>query len=58
MKRSASARRKAGLADLKKAQAGVRYVGTEKFESAEQEERYIADLLYADKLAERNKRNT
>ena len=46
-----SARCKAGLADLRTAQAGVRYRGPEPRPSAEEEERQIADLLAADKAA-------
>jgi bifunctional DNA-binding transcriptional regulator/antitoxin component of YhaV-PrlF toxin-antitoxin module len=56
LRRSPSARRKTGLAHLREAQSGVRYIGPLPRPSAEEEEQYIADLLYADKLAEREKR--
>lgn len=56
LRRSASARRQAGWADIEEARAGVRYTGPRKDMTAEEEEQYIADLLYADKLAERAKR--
>jgi bifunctional DNA-binding transcriptional regulator/antitoxin component of YhaV-PrlF toxin-antitoxin module len=49
LKRSPEARRSAGLADLRAAQAGVRYVGPAPRPNAEEEERKIADLLAADK---------
>jgi bifunctional DNA-binding transcriptional regulator/antitoxin component of YhaV-PrlF toxin-antitoxin module len=55
LKRSESARRRAGWADIEEARAGVRYVGPKHFQSAEEEEQYIADLLYAEKLTERKK---
>jgi bifunctional DNA-binding transcriptional regulator/antitoxin component of YhaV-PrlF toxin-antitoxin module len=58
LRRSESARRQAGWTDIEEARAGVRYVGPKHFQSAEEEEQYIADLLYADKLAERQKRNS
>jgi bifunctional DNA-binding transcriptional regulator/antitoxin component of YhaV-PrlF toxin-antitoxin module len=57
LKRSPSARRKAGLKNLRTAQAGVGYAGPEPRPSAEEEEQWIADTLYAEKLAERKKRN-
>ena len=53
LKRSPAAQRAAGLADIRSAQAGVRYLGTEPRPSAEVEERQIADLLAADKADER-----
>src|SRR3981189_3350099 len=57
LKRSESARRQAGWVDIEEARAGVRYTGGSKqFGSAEEEEQYIADLLYAEKLGERQKR--
>jgi len=57
LKRSKSARRQAGWADIEEARAGVRYIGAKNFNTAEEEEQYIADLLYADKLAEDKKQN-
>ena len=54
LKRSPAARRKAGLADLRVAQGGVRYVGSEPRPSADEEEQQIADLLAAAKAAERS----
>jgi bifunctional DNA-binding transcriptional regulator/antitoxin component of YhaV-PrlF toxin-antitoxin module len=54
LKRSPSARRKAGLADMRAAQAGVRYIGPLPRPSAEEEEQQIADMLYAEKKAERD----
>ena len=56
-KHSPSARRKACLRDIRRAQAGVGYAGPEPRPSAEEEERQIADMLYADKLDERAKRS-
>ena len=56
LKRSASARRRAGLAHLRSAQEGVGYTGPLPRPSPEEEEQYIADLLYAEKLEERAKR--
>ena len=56
LKRSPSARRKAGLAHLREAQSGVGYTGPLPRPSAEEEEQWIADALYAEKLAERAKR--
>ena len=56
LKRSASARRKAGLKDLRDAQSGVGYTGPLPRPSAEEEEQWIADTLYAEKLEERAKR--
>jgi bifunctional DNA-binding transcriptional regulator/antitoxin component of YhaV-PrlF toxin-antitoxin module len=55
LKRSPTAQRKAALADIRAAQKGVRYAGPEPRPSPEQEEREIADLLAADKAAERQK---
>ena len=55
LKRSPAARRKAGLAHLREAQAGVGYVGPLPRPSAEEEEQHIAELLYADKVAARGK---
>jgi bifunctional DNA-binding transcriptional regulator/antitoxin component of YhaV-PrlF toxin-antitoxin module len=57
LRRSPSARRKAGLANLRKAQSGVRYIGPLPRPSAEEEEQWIGDTLYAEKLKERAKRN-
>ena len=56
LKRSASARRKAGLAHLRSAQAGVGYAGPLPRPGAEEEEQWIADTLYGEKLRERAKR--
>ncbi|MBV8592154.1 MAG: hypothetical protein JO212_19215 [Acetobacteraceae bacterium] len=53
LKRSPAAKRAAGLADIRFAQAGVRYTGPEPRPSAEDEEQQIADMLAADKTAER-----
>jgi bifunctional DNA-binding transcriptional regulator/antitoxin component of YhaV-PrlF toxin-antitoxin module len=52
LKRSASARRKAGLAHLRSAQSGVGYTGSVPRPSAEEEEQWIADTLYANKLGQ------
>lgn len=49
LKRSLRARRLAGLADIRTAQAGVRYIGPEPRPGAEAEENQIADLLACDK---------
>lgn len=57
LKRSASARRKTGLAHLRSAQSGVSYAGPLPRRSADEEERWIADTLYAEKLEERAKRS-
>ena len=57
LRRSPSARRKAGLANLREAQSGVRYIGPLPRPSAEEEEQWIADVLYAEKLEEWTKRN-
>lgn len=57
LRRSPSARRKAGLAHLREAQSGVGYSGPVPRPSAEEEEQWIADTLYADKVAKREKRN-
>jgi hypothetical protein len=57
LRRSPSARRKAGLANLREAQSGVRYIGPLPRPSAEEEEQWIADVLHAEKLEERAKRN-
>jgi bifunctional DNA-binding transcriptional regulator/antitoxin component of YhaV-PrlF toxin-antitoxin module len=54
LRRSPAARRKAGLADLRVAQGGVRYAGPEPRPSADEEEQQIADLLAAAKAAERS----
>lgn len=56
LKRSESGRRKAGWADIEAARAGVRYTGPLPRPSAEEEEQRIADMLYAEKVAEREKR--
>jgi bifunctional DNA-binding transcriptional regulator/antitoxin component of YhaV-PrlF toxin-antitoxin module len=47
LKRSPSARRKAGFADILAARAGVRYTGPLPRPSVEDEEQWIADTLYA-----------
>ncbi len=57
LRRSPSARRKAGLANLREAQSGVGYAGPLPRPSVEEEEQWIADTLYAEKLEERAKRN-
>jgi bifunctional DNA-binding transcriptional regulator/antitoxin component of YhaV-PrlF toxin-antitoxin module len=57
LRRSPSARRKAGLANLQEAQSGVGYNGPLPRPRAEEEEQWIADTLYAEKLEERAKRN-
>src|SRR3954467_6868084 len=57
LRRSPSARRKAGLANLREAQSGVRYIGPLPRPSAEEEEQWITDVLSAAKLDERSKRN-
>ena len=56
LKRSPSARRKAGLKNIRNAQAGVAYAGPEPRPSAADEEQWIADTLYEEKLEERAKR--
>jgi hypothetical protein len=56
LKRSASARRKAGLAHLRSAQSGIGYTGPLPRPSAADEERWIADTLDVEKLEERAKR--
>lgn len=56
LKRSNSARRQAGFADIEAARAGVRYIGPEPRPSAQEEEQQIADMLYAQKLEEQAKR--
>jgi bifunctional DNA-binding transcriptional regulator/antitoxin component of YhaV-PrlF toxin-antitoxin module len=53
LKRSPASRRLAGHADVRAAQAGVRYLGTEPRPPAEAEEREIAEMLAADKADER-----
>jgi bifunctional DNA-binding transcriptional regulator/antitoxin component of YhaV-PrlF toxin-antitoxin module len=50
LKRSASARRKAGLAHLRSAQSGVGYTAPLPRPGAEREEQWIADTIYANKL--------
>src|SRR3954470_6755945 len=57
LRRSPSARRKTGLANLREAQSGVRYIGPLPRPNAEKEEQWIVDVLYAEKLEERAKRN-
>ena len=52
LKPSREARRRAALADIRAAQAGVRYIGPEPRPSPEEEERIIAELLEADKAEE------
>jgi len=54
LRRSPEARREAGLADLRRGQSGVRYLGQRP--NAEDEERQIAEILAQDKLDERRKR--
>jgi bifunctional DNA-binding transcriptional regulator/antitoxin component of YhaV-PrlF toxin-antitoxin module len=56
LKRSASARRKAGLTHLRSAQSGVGFTGPGPRPSAAEEEQWIADTLYANKLGQRPKR--
>ena len=56
LKRSPSAKRKAGLAHLREAQAGVGYRGPLPRPTAEEEEQQIADILYAEKLKRRAER--
>jgi bifunctional DNA-binding transcriptional regulator/antitoxin component of YhaV-PrlF toxin-antitoxin module len=56
LRRSESGRREAGWADIESARAGVRYVGPQPRPSAEEEEQWIADTLYAEKLRQRTKR--
>ncbi len=56
LKRSPAARRGAGLADVRRAQSGVRYVGSIPRPPAEEEEQQIADMLANDKTDERRKR--
>jgi bifunctional DNA-binding transcriptional regulator/antitoxin component of YhaV-PrlF toxin-antitoxin module len=56
LKPSPSARRKAAWADIEAARAGVRYAGPQPRPSAEEEEQWIADILYAEKLERRAKR--
>jgi bifunctional DNA-binding transcriptional regulator/antitoxin component of YhaV-PrlF toxin-antitoxin module len=57
LKRSPSARRKAGLAHLRQAQAGVGYTGPLPRPSPAEEEQWIADTLYAEKVKKRGKRS-
>jgi bifunctional DNA-binding transcriptional regulator/antitoxin component of YhaV-PrlF toxin-antitoxin module len=56
LKPSPSARRKAAWADIEAARAGVRYVGPQPRPSAAEEEQWIADTLYAEKLERQAKR--
>jgi hypothetical protein len=56
LRRSPSARRKAGLAHLREAQSGVGYAGPLPRPNAQEEEQWIADTLYADKVAGRETR--
>jgi bifunctional DNA-binding transcriptional regulator/antitoxin component of YhaV-PrlF toxin-antitoxin module len=56
LKRSASARRKAGLVNLREAQSGVGYAGPLPRPNAEEEEQWIADTLYAEKHGNQPKR--
>ena len=56
LKRSPAARRSAGLADVRRAQSGVRYVGPTPRPAADEEERQISDMLAEDKTDERRKR--
>ena len=56
LKRSASARRKAGLVNLREAQSGVGYAGPLPRPNAEEEEQWIADTLYAEKHGSQPKR--
>ena len=53
---SYAAQRRAALADIRAAQAGVRYIGPEPRPSPEEEEQLIADLLAADKAERAAKR--
>ncbi len=54
---SPSVRRKTGYDNLRAAHAGVGYAGPQPRPSAEEEVQWIADVLYAEKLEERAKRN-
>ena len=54
LKPSAASRRRAGLADIRRAQCGVQYTGHTR-PAAEEEERQIAGTLAADKADLRNK---
>ena len=56
LKRSPAARRSAGLADLRAAQSGVKYLGRSPRPSAADEEREIAELLGNDKEERRQRR--
>lgn len=56
LKRSPAARRSAGLADVRRAQSAVRYLGPNPRPAAEEEERQIAEMLADDKADERHKR--
>ena len=55
LKRSPTNRRRAGLADVRRAQSRIHYVGPEPRPSAEEEEERIAEMLAADKLDERKR---
>jgi hypothetical protein len=55
LKRSASARRKAGLAHLRSAQSGVGYTAPLPRPGAEEEEQWIADAIYTNKLGQQAK---
>jgi bifunctional DNA-binding transcriptional regulator/antitoxin component of YhaV-PrlF toxin-antitoxin module len=57
LKRSPAARRTQALANLRVAQAGVRYVGPEPRPSDEEEERQIAEMLAADKAERLDRRS-
>ena len=57
LKRSPSARRKAGLQHLREAQSGVGYTGPLPRPSPQEEEQWIADTLYAEKLEKQAKHN-
>jgi bifunctional DNA-binding transcriptional regulator/antitoxin component of YhaV-PrlF toxin-antitoxin module len=56
LRRSPSARRRAGIEDIRAAQAGVVYRGALPRPDADQEEGEIADLLAADKRAGSNRK--
>jgi bifunctional DNA-binding transcriptional regulator/antitoxin component of YhaV-PrlF toxin-antitoxin module len=55
LKPSAATRRRAGLAEIRRAQSGVQHSGPTR-PTADEEERQISDTLAADKSDLRNKR--
>jgi hypothetical protein len=55
LKSSPAIRRTAGLADIRRAQSGVKYTETARPGAEEEEERQIADILAADKSDLRNR---